>query len=237
MEGPQDRATHDPVSPEDGAGFVDQHVAPVAHRCSYRADRPDRGPRPDLFDPEEAEAKRACTPPSTASVDDPPRRRDHRRAGATSRPPPTSPTPSPSRPRFSDGATTSLEDFGRTCPSTYAVPWPLGRLGTRHRLRAGDLRPPRRLQPRRARVHREHRSWITVEQLGEWCDRLRDQVKIHASARPQRAPAHRPPTSRTRLRSRSSRTTRPACSRSAPDHRGGATSTTSSTGPSARRIA
>src|SRR4051794_24432191 len=43
----------------DAAGFVDQHVAPVAHRCSYaQIDRAVDHAR-DLFDPEEAEAKRA----------------------------------------------------------------------------------------------------------------------------------------------------------------------------------
>src|SRR6478752_4698284 len=43
----------------DAAGFVDQHVAPVAHRCSYaQIDRAVDHAR-DLYDPEEAEAKRA----------------------------------------------------------------------------------------------------------------------------------------------------------------------------------
>src|SRR6478752_4964504 len=43
----------------DAAGFVDQHVAPVAHRCSYaQIDRAVDHAR-DMFDPEEAEAKRA----------------------------------------------------------------------------------------------------------------------------------------------------------------------------------
>src|SRR3954454_11049659 len=43
----------------DAAAFVDQHVAPVAHKCSYaQIDRAVDHAR-DLFDPEEAEAKRA----------------------------------------------------------------------------------------------------------------------------------------------------------------------------------
>ena len=44
---------------QDAAAFVDQHVAPVAHRCSYAAiDRAVEHAR-DLYDPDEAEAKRA----------------------------------------------------------------------------------------------------------------------------------------------------------------------------------
>src|SRR6478736_6167510 len=43
----------------DAAAFVDQHVTPVAHRCSYaQIDRAVDHAR-DMFDPEEAEAKRA----------------------------------------------------------------------------------------------------------------------------------------------------------------------------------
>src|SRR6478609_398190 len=43
----------------DAAEFVDRHVAPVAHRCSYaQIDRAVDHAR-DLYDPEEAEAKRA----------------------------------------------------------------------------------------------------------------------------------------------------------------------------------
>src|SRR6478752_1281911 len=43
----------------DAAAFVDQHLAPVAHRCSYaQIDRAVDHAR-DMFDPEEAEAKRA----------------------------------------------------------------------------------------------------------------------------------------------------------------------------------
>src|SRR6478609_4030680 len=43
----------------DAARFVDQHLAPVAHRCSYaQIDRAVDHAR-DMFDPEEAEAKRA----------------------------------------------------------------------------------------------------------------------------------------------------------------------------------
>ena len=45
--------------PEDAAAFVDQHLAPAAHACSYaQIDRAVDHAR-DLFDPEEAEAKRA----------------------------------------------------------------------------------------------------------------------------------------------------------------------------------
>src|SRR4051794_28622784 len=44
---------------EDAAGFVDQHLAPTAHACSYaQIDRAVDHAR-DLYDPEEAEAKRA----------------------------------------------------------------------------------------------------------------------------------------------------------------------------------
>ena len=52
-------ATRTIVLSEDAAGFVDQHVAPTAHRCSYaQIDRAVDHAR-DLYDPEEAEAKRA----------------------------------------------------------------------------------------------------------------------------------------------------------------------------------
>src|SRR6478752_5035904 len=52
-------ATRAIVLSAEAAGFVDQHVAPTAHRCSYaQIDRAVDHAR-DLFDPEEAEAKRA----------------------------------------------------------------------------------------------------------------------------------------------------------------------------------
>src|SRR6478736_9897133 len=43
----------------DAAGFVDQHVAPVAHQCSYAQIERAVDHARDMFDPEEAEAKRA----------------------------------------------------------------------------------------------------------------------------------------------------------------------------------
>src|SRR6478752_6347609 len=52
-------ATRTIVLSVDAAAFVDQHLAPVAHRCSYaQIDRAVDHAR-DMFDPEEAEAKRA----------------------------------------------------------------------------------------------------------------------------------------------------------------------------------
>src|SRR6195952_998855 len=52
-------ATRTIILSADAAGFVDRHVAPVAHRCSYaQIDRAVDHAR-DLYDPEEAEAKRA----------------------------------------------------------------------------------------------------------------------------------------------------------------------------------
>src|SRR6478735_7134900 len=52
-------ATRTIILSADAAGFVDQHLAPVAHQCSYaQIDRAVDHAR-DLYDPEEAEAKRA----------------------------------------------------------------------------------------------------------------------------------------------------------------------------------
>src|SRR6478752_6813639 len=52
-------ATRTIILSVDAAGFVDQHLAPVAHQCSYaQIDRAVDHAR-DMFDPEEAEAKRA----------------------------------------------------------------------------------------------------------------------------------------------------------------------------------
>src|SRR6478752_7200135 len=52
-------ATRTIILSADAAAFVDQHVAPTAHRCSYaQIDRAVDHAR-DLYDPEEAEAKRA----------------------------------------------------------------------------------------------------------------------------------------------------------------------------------
>src|SRR6478735_8546286 len=52
-------ATRTIILSADAAGFVDRHVAPTAHKCSYaQIDRAVDHAR-DLYDPEEAEAKRA----------------------------------------------------------------------------------------------------------------------------------------------------------------------------------
>jgi hypothetical protein len=109
------------ILPAEAAGFVDQHLAPTAHRCSYaQIDRAVDHAR-DLYDPEEAEAN-GPRPPSTAES-----RSDSATSPSTdrstSRPPPTSPTPSPSKPRSQPKPTTSSRS-SPTSPSTYAAPWP-----------------------------------------------------------------------------------------------------------------
>ena len=104
----------------DAATFVDQHVAPVAHRCSYaQIDRAVDHAR-DLYDPEEAEAKRAeaAEHRGVTSASATSRSTDR----STSRPPPTSPTPSRSKPPSPRRPTTSSRS-SRTSPSTYAARW------------------------------------------------------------------------------------------------------------------
>ena len=77
------------------------------------------------------------------------------------------------------------------------------------------------------------RSWITVEQLGEWCTDSGNRVTIQPGAATSTSTCTPTRTNpRPGCANRPSRPTRPASSPTAPDHRDPATSTTSSTGRS-----
>src|SRR6478609_974221 len=162
--------------PEDGAGFVDQHLAPTAHACSYaQIDRAVDHAR-DLFDPEEAEAKRAEAA-------------EHRQVAV----------------RLGDvtvdgqvyiEATTDLADALALEAALSAkahdllADYPhlsldvrrsmaLGRLGTDGGSKELVIHAHHDVSSPDGLVHIENtRSWITVEQLGEWCEDSGTRVKI-----------------------------------------------------------
>ncbi len=174
----------------DAAAFVDQHVAPVGAPVLVRADRPGRRPRPRPLRPRGSRSQAGRDRPSTAGSR-PPRRRDHRRAGLHRGHHRPRRRPRPRSRRRRRRPTTSSRS-SRTCPSTCAGRWPSAASATRRRRQgAGDLRPPRRLQPRRARVRREHPVLDHRRAARRVVHRLRQQGDDPAGARPQRAPAHR----------------------------------------------
>src|SRR6478735_6294803 len=169
-------ATRTIVLSADAAAFVDQHVAPVAHRCSYaQMDRAVDHAR-DLYDPEEAEAKRA-------------EQAEHRgvaiRLGDVT----------------IDGqvyieAITDLADAlafeaaisakAHDLLEEYAHlsldvrrSMALGRLGDADNSRELVIYAHHDVSSPDGLVRIENtRSWITVEQLGEWCTDSHTRVKI-----------------------------------------------------------
>jgi hypothetical protein len=163
--------------PEDGAAFVDQHLAPTAHACSYaQIDRAVDHAR-DLYDPEEAEAKRAEAA-------------EHRQVAI----------------RLGDvtidgqvyiEATTDLADALAFEAALAAIAhdlleeFPDLSLDVRRSMALGRLGSDSG-GGRELVIHAHHdvsspdglvyventRSWITVEQLGEWCTDTKTKVKI-----------------------------------------------------------
>ena len=183
-------ATRTIILSAEAAGFVDQHVAPVAHRCSYaQIDRAVDHAR-DLYDPEEAEAKRAEAGRAPRRRR-PTRRRDHRRTGlhrGHHRP--------RRRPRVRSRPLREGPRPARGVPAPVARRTPVDGPRTPRRRDGGgkelviyahhDVSSPDGL----VRIENT-RSWITVEQLGEWCTDSEHPGQDPAGARPQRAPAHR----------------------------------------------
>ncbi|MEP9361874.1 DUF222 domain-containing protein [Nocardioides sp. CN2-186] len=159
----------------DAAGFVDTHVASVAHRCSYaQIDRAVDHAR-DMFDPDEAEAKRA-------------EQAEHRNVNV----------------RLGDVTTDGLVYIEATTDLADALAFEAQLSAKAHDLL--DTHPHLSLDVRRSMalghlgdgvsrelvIHTHHdtsstdglvrvdntKSWITVEQLGEWCQQEHTRVTI-----------------------------------------------------------
>ncbi|MEP9361362.1 DUF222 domain-containing protein [Nocardioides sp. CN2-186] len=160
---------------EDAAGFVDTHVAPVAHRCSYaQIDRAVDHAR-DLYDPDEAEARRA-------------EQTEHRNVTV----------------RLGDVTTDGLVYIEATTDLADALAFeaqlstkahdllehhPHLPLDVRRSMALGHLGDA---SSRELVIHTHHdtsstdglvrvdntKSWITVEQLGEWCQQEHTRVTI-----------------------------------------------------------
>ena len=147
----------------DAAGFVDQHIAPIAHTVLLRADRPvrRRSPRPLRPRRSRSEAGRSRRAPPRRH---PPQRRHHRRAGLhrghhrPRRRPRLRSRPSPPRPTTSSTSSHDLSlDVRRPWPSATSATvtasgWSRELVIHTHH----DTSSPRRARPRRQHQVLDH---------------------------------------------------------------------------------
>ena len=187
VEGPQDRE-RDPTLPCRRCRVHRPPPRPGRARLHVRPDRTGRRNARALFDPDEAEPPAPRQPPrpdtSTSTST-----RSAPAALSGSMVASTSPTPSTSRPP-SPPAPSSWLPTGARRPSPYAGPWRSDcSPDSSRRPRAGDLRPPRRLEPRRRSSYVENTGRGSPSNSSrQWCADSNARLTIQPVLRPQRAP-------------------------------------------------